>query len=92
MRDMYKCSCMSVDAGGGTAELPEGAAGRYIESCYSALARRFDAALGGFGAAPKFPRPAEINLLLVEHLRVSQGLEAPSATTSKHGALHRSII
>ncbi|BDA44314.1 Spermatogenesis-associated protein 20 [Coccomyxa sp. Obi] len=69
----------------GKAELPEGAAGRYIESCYSALARRFDATLGGFGAAPKFPRPAEINLLLVEHLRVSQGREAPSATTSRPG-------
>ncbi len=71
---------------GGKAELPEGAAGRFIESCYSMLASRFDPTLGGFGAAPKFPRPAEINLLLVEHLRASQDREASSATASSSGA------
>lgn len=33
------------------------------------LGRRFDPEQGGFGNAPKFPRPAEINALLHDHLR-----------------------
>ena len=74
-----------MHAAGGLTELPEGTAGQFIESCYSQLAGRFDPTLGGFGAAPKFPRPAEINLLLVENLRASHGSEASSATASSTG-------
>lgn len=82
---MTHVESMVMLAAGKASELPEGAAGQFIESCYSMLAGRFDPTLGGFGAAPKFPRPAEINLLLVEHLRASQGREASSATASSSG-------
>jgi hypothetical protein len=36
---------------------------------------RYDARLGGFGAAPKFPRPSEINALLAaaQQARVRAG-------------------
>ncbi len=33
------------------------------------LAKRFDDRLGGFGGAPKFPRPSEINALLAAYLQ-----------------------
>lgn len=35
-----------------------------VSSCAATLAKGFDRQLGGFGPAPKFPRPSEINLLL----------------------------
>ncbi len=34
-----------------------------IMAGYEALARTFDSELGGFGSAPKFPRPSALNLL-----------------------------
>ena len=33
------------------------------EACYLGLQRSFDAKLGGFGGAPKFPRPVNLNFL-----------------------------
>lgn len=36
---------------------------RVAESCFHALRRSFDTALGGFGEAPKFPRPAQFHFL-----------------------------
>ena len=45
-------------AGGGQA--PQAAA---ISAAVAQLAARFDAAHGGFGSAPKFPRPVELELL-----------------------------
>jgi uncharacterized protein YyaL (SSP411 family) len=35
-----------------------------LDSCFYALRRSFDARLGGFGGAPKFPRPVALNFLL----------------------------
>jgi uncharacterized protein YyaL (SSP411 family) len=34
-----------------------------VSSCAAALAKGFDKKQGGFGPAPKFPRPSEINLM-----------------------------
>lgn len=44
---------------------------RAIDGAAAQIAARFDAKLGGFGPAPKFPRPAEINLLLHQHARLA---------------------
>jgi len=38
-----------------------------IASCYFAFRRGFDQRLGGFGGAPKFPRPSVLNFLLRYH-------------------------
>jgi uncharacterized protein len=35
-----------------------------LESCFLQLRRSFDPKLGGFGGAPKFPRPVALNFLL----------------------------
>ncbi len=37
---------------------------RVFESCFYQFRRAFDSRLGGFGGAPKFPRPAAYNFLL----------------------------
>ena len=42
---------------------PGGAGQGEISACYNQLARTFDDELGGFGGAPKFPRPVTLNLL-----------------------------
>ncbi|MDX1982461.1 MAG: thioredoxin domain-containing protein [Bryobacteraceae bacterium] len=34
-----------------------------VESCFLAFRRSFDSRLGGFGQAPKFPRPVQLNFL-----------------------------
>ena len=52
---------------------------RAIDKCASQLASRFDAREGGFGAAPKFPRPAEINLLLHQSARLAAAGDAAGA-------------
>lgn len=39
-----------------------------LGQCAEMLSQRFDSARGGFGGAPKFPRPCEINALLAQHL------------------------
>jgi uncharacterized protein YyaL (SSP411 family) len=64
-----------------------GQAAQAIQRCASQLAERFDPALGGFGGAPKFPRPAEINLLHVAHLRGGmQDGSVSSSSVSTSGA------
>lgn len=49
-----------------------------INKCTAMLKGRYDKARGGFGGAPKFPRPSEINVLLHSHLL--QGNAAQSST------------
>ena len=52
---------------GGQDSLTDSQAVIAIESCAQMLASRYDDKRGGFGNCPKFPRPAEVNLLLVQH-------------------------
>ncbi len=42
---------------------------RLVERAVSALAGQFDSADGGFGGAPKFPHPMDLELLLLRHAR-----------------------
>lgn len=53
----------------GQQSLSDGQAVIAMDSCAQMLAARYDDKLGGFGNAPKFPRPSDLNLLLVQHLR-----------------------
>ncbi len=43
--------------------------GAVLESAYQQFARTFDAHEGGFGSAPKFPRPVTLNFLTRFHAR-----------------------
>src|SRR5204863_5235377 len=53
------------DAGGGRGVPPAGA----LDEGVRQFAAAFDARRGGFGDAPKFPRPSELLYLLREHAR-----------------------
>ena len=46
-----------------------------LETCYGQFASSYDPIYGGFGAGPKFPRPAVLEFLLRYHRR--SGLAAP---------------
>lgn len=48
----------------GSSFLPEE---KTIAGCFAAFRRGFDQRLGGFGGAPKFPRPSVLNFLLRYH-------------------------
>ena len=49
-----------------------------LRRAVAALSQRYDAARGGFGAAPKFPRPAELDALLT-HAALGGGGTLPAA-------------
>ncbi|MGH9658057.1 MAG: thioredoxin domain-containing protein, partial [Bryobacteraceae bacterium] len=53
-----------------------------LDSGFYTLRRTFDTKLGGFGAAPKFPRPVVFNFLLRYHARTGneEALEMSTAT------------
>jgi hypothetical protein len=58
---------------------------RAIETAYGELARSFDATWGGWGRAPKFPRPPVIELILRYHRRTGD----PRALTMAVATLER---
>ncbi|MBL8229713.1 MAG: thioredoxin domain-containing protein [Bryobacterales bacterium] len=53
--------------------------GSGLDSCYFAFRRSFDPRMGGFGNAPKFPRPVQLNFLLRYYAR-TQNEEALEMT------------
>ncbi len=61
-QQLQKMAAVALDAG---AELEKGA----LAKGYQQLAASFDGELGGFGQAPKFPQPVNLNFLLHYHHR-----------------------
>lgn len=54
----------ALSASASTSKLPDGLPQRALELCAEHLAETYDSKNGGFGSAPKFPRPVEPQLLL----------------------------
>jgi uncharacterized protein len=52
---------------------------KLIETAYQDIARNYDAREGGFGTAPKFPRPVTLNFLFNVYGRLPSGSEAGEA-------------
>ena len=80
------------DTGSAGADLtvPTAQYATYITNCADALQRRFDSKLGGFGGAPKFPRPSELLLVFtayLHHLKASSG-SSGSISTDARAMLH----
>ncbi|HVX22902.1 MAG TPA: thioredoxin domain-containing protein [Acidimicrobiales bacterium] len=78
--------------GGGGAGGPGGIApssvpafGDVLDRTVAALAERFDPRWGGFGAAPKFPRPTLVELCLRHHRRTGTPRSLAMATTTLDG-------
>ncbi|KAK9796268.1 hypothetical protein WJX73_009886 [Symbiochloris irregularis] len=77
---------------GGLQSLTGDMASLALSSCTEQLSERFDPAEGGFGRAPKFPRPCEINCLLAQHLvaaRSGNKAEADEALKMATLTLHK---
>ena len=55
---------------------------RALDTLMHELGERFDAALGGFGAAPKFPRPSFVDACLIHHVRSGDERSLAMATTT----------
>jgi uncharacterized protein YyaL (SSP411 family) len=64
-----------------------------LEAAYDQLSRSFDSRDGGFGTAPKFPRPVTLNFLRrfyarnvaqISNLRTQQGATSKVAPQAKH--------
>ena len=64
--------------------LPVAVSSTALASCAQMLSQRFDAARGGFGGAPKFPRPCEINALLAQHLAAAAARDKDGAGNASH--------
>eukprot|EP00897_Mesotaenium_endlicherianum_P005162 jgi/Mesen1/4674/ME000241S03713 len=79
MRQLAEASESSADS----PQLAEGLPEKAIRTCADQLAARYDDKHGGFGDAPKFPRPSEINLLLRRHLRAQQAAGAALARAAE---------
>ncbi|KAM0841007.1 hypothetical protein ACQ4PT_059295 [Festuca glaucescens] len=60
-------------------DVPNDLAARYVDQCVQKLASSYDPKFGGFGSAPKFPRPVEDCIMLYKfrkHLEARQESEA----------------
>jgi len=68
-----------LDGAGGGTGLPTS---EVLDRCQDALAASFDAARGGFGRAPKFPMPTNLELLLRHHARSGDPDTLAMVTTS----------
>ena len=65
-RDDPRPPSRACDASGGAAAVPDTGV---LDRTVGEFASSFDARRGGFGGAPKFPRPSELLFLLREHAR-----------------------
>ncbi|KAI3449529.1 hypothetical protein Pfo_006194 [Paulownia fortunei] len=53
-------------------KLPEGLPERALQKCAEQLTDSYDSKYGGFGSAPKFPRPVEIQLMLYHSKKLKE--------------------
>lgn len=72
-----------LSSSGGGAEGSQAAA---IDTCATQLASRFDSRHGGFGGAPKFPRPAELLLMMTQYARLINAGDEEGAKRILHMA------
>ncbi|PNW80829.1 hypothetical protein CHLRE_07g331250v5 [Chlamydomonas reinhardtii] len=63
-------------------------AGAAVEGCAADLGRRYDGEWGGFGGAPKFPRPCELQLLLRAQARLAEAGDVLGSSRLLGMALH----
>lgn len=53
-------------------KLPDGVQQRALKLCAEQLADSYDSKYGGFGSAPKFPRPVEVQLMLYHSKKLKE--------------------
>ncbi|KAK9136958.1 hypothetical protein Sjap_007552 [Stephania japonica] len=62
----------ALTANASSSKLPDGIPKNATHLCAEQLAENFDPVLGGFGSAPKFPRPVEIQLMLYQAQKLEE--------------------
>ncbi|XP_058083459.1 uncharacterized protein LOC131231317 isoform X3 [Magnolia sinica] len=63
-------------------KLPDGLSQDALQLCAEQLTRSYDEEYGGFGSAPKFPRPVEIQLMLYQTKKLEENGEKSEANRS----------
>ncbi|XAR61288.1 hypothetical protein NMG60_11034938 [Bertholletia excelsa] len=69
----------ALSASASSSRVQEGLARKAMELCAEQLAGSYDSKLGGFGSAPKFPRPVEIQLMLYYSKKLEEDGNLPKA-------------
>ncbi|KAJ0265006.1 Catalytic protein [Hirschfeldia incana] len=62
----------ALSATAGNDKLPDGLSRTAVTICAKQLSRSYDSKYGGFGSAPKFPRPVEIQLMLYHSKKLKE--------------------
>ncbi|KAL6968456.1 dTMP kinase [Sarracenia purpurea var. burkii] len=62
----------ALSASADSSRLPDGLPQKALELCADQLAGSYDSEFGGFGSAPKFPRPVEIQLMLYHSKKLEE--------------------
>ncbi|KAB2056752.1 hypothetical protein ES319_A11G124900v1 [Gossypium barbadense] len=62
----------ALSASAGSNQLPDGLAQNALRLCAEQLSNSYDSRFGGFGSAPKFPRPVEIQLILYQSKKLEE--------------------
>ncbi|KAH1081282.1 hypothetical protein J1N35_021043 [Gossypium stocksii] len=62
----------ALSASAGSNQLPDGLAQNALHLCAEQLSNSYDSRFGGFGSAPKFPRPVEIQLMLYQSKKLEE--------------------
>ncbi|XP_058200184.1 uncharacterized protein LOC131315126 [Rhododendron vialii] len=62
----------ALSASANSNSLPDGLPQKALELCAEQLAGSYDSKFGGFGSAPKFPRPVEIQLMLYHSKKLEE--------------------
>ncbi|WVZ05300.1 hypothetical protein V8G54_018646 [Vigna mungo] len=62
----------AMSASADTDKLPDGVPADALRLCSEQLSGSYDPKFGGFGSAPKFPRPVEINLMLYHSKKLEE--------------------
>uniref|UniRef100_A0A1J3FXV8 Spermatogenesis-associated protein 20 n=1 Tax=Noccaea caerulescens TaxID=107243 RepID=A0A1J3FXV8_NOCCA len=62
----------ALSASAGSDKLSDGISRAAVSICAKQLSRSYDSEFGGFGSAPKFPRPVEIQLMLYHFKKLKE--------------------
>ncbi|CAJ1879184.1 unnamed protein product [Sphenostylis stenocarpa] len=62
----------AMSASSDSDKLPDGVPADALRLCSEQLSGSYDSKFGGFGSAPKFPRPVEINLMLYHSKKLEE--------------------
>ncbi|EXC34717.1 hypothetical protein L484_020490 [Morus notabilis] len=72
----------ALSAGASSNKLPDGLAQTALRLCAEQLSRSYDPKYGGFGSAPKFPRPVEIQVMLYWSKKLEETWKTSEANKS----------